>query len=108
MISNWNGAAQLKLILLFKLLGEDVRILPIHLGLIMALLHYHNGLKFTDDFHASRRKLMRFCGLRAIGTYHKYLSELVRYGYLEYVPSWHPRKASRFRFIIISELACDI
>ncbi|MBT2621951.1 hypothetical protein [Chryseobacterium sp. ISL-6] len=99
MTTNWTEKAQVVLSHFFKRLADDVRILPIHLGLIMALLYYHNGEEFIDDFHASRRKLMNFSGIRSVNTYHKYLSELVKYGYIAYIPSWHPKKASRFRFI---------
>ena len=40
-------------------------------------------------------------------TYHKCLSELVAYGYVEYRPSWHPAKGSRFRLIIHREGGTD-
>lgn len=99
MISKWNGDSQQGLSHFCKRIGDDVRVLPIHLGLVMALFYYHNGNQFTDGFHASRRKLMSFSGIKSITTYHKYLSELVRYGYLNYSPSWHPTKASCFSFI---------
>jgi hypothetical protein len=96
---NETNAAQKEFTRYLNRLADDERILPIHLSLIMALLYYHTGDKFADCFHASRLKLMRFSGVRAIGTYHKYLSELVGYGYIEYRPSWHPTKASSFKFI---------
>ena len=99
MISNWNVESQQRFSLLCKRMGDDVRILPIHLGLTMALLYHHNGDLFADCFHASRRKLMVFSGIKSVTTYHKYLTELVRYGYLAYTPSWHPTKASCFKFI---------
>lgn len=100
MISNWNAESQLEFGLFCERLGEDIRVLPIHLGLVMALLYHHNGDQFPDYFHASRRKLMCFSGVKSITTYHKFLSELVRYGYLDYCPSWHPTLASRFRFVM--------
>ena len=83
----------------FERVTGDDRLLPSHIGLIMALFYYHDAVSSFDFFHASRSRLMRFSRIRSITTYHKCLSELVAYGYLEYLPSWHPTNASRFRFI---------
>ncbi len=84
----------------FERIGDDGRLLPTHIGLVAALFHHHDCGNPNNHFHASRRKLMRFSRIRSIATYHKCLSELVAYGYLEYRSSWHPAKGSRFRFII--------
>ncbi|WDF69204.1 hypothetical protein PQ465_02195 [Sphingobacterium oryzagri] len=86
----------------FKRLADDDRLLPSHLGLVMAL-YYEGGLLPLDSFRASRRKLMRASRIRSTSTYHKCLGELVQYGYIEYEPSWHPKEASRFRFILSGE-----
>ena len=83
----------------FEEITRDDRLLPSHIGLVMALFYYHDPISPFDCFHASRSKLMRFSRIKSITTYHKCLSELVAYGYLEYIPSWHPTNASSFRFI---------
>lgn len=83
----------------FEELTSDDRLLPSHIGLVMALFYYHDPVSPVDFFHASRSRLMRFSRIKSITTYHKCLSELVEYSYLEYIPSWHPTNASRFRFI---------
>ena len=87
----------------FERIGDDRRLLPTHIGLVAALFYHHDCGNPHGHFHASRRKLMRFSRIRSIATYHKCLSELVAYGYLEYRPSWHPAKGSRFRFVIRTE-----
>ena len=84
----------------FERIGDDRRLLPTHVGLVMALFYYHDCGSGLAYFQASRKKLMRFSRIRSIATYHKCLSELVAYGYVEYRPSWHPEKGSRFRFIV--------
>lgn len=84
----------------FEHITQDDRLLPSRIGLVMALCYFQRQDNFNDFFHSSRRKLMLFSRIRSIATYHKCLSELVRYGYLEYIPSWHPTRASRFRFIM--------
>ncbi len=86
----------------FERIGDDERLLPTHVGLVMSLFYYHDCGSNLAHFRASRSKLMRFSRIRSIATYHKCLSELVEYGYVEYHPSWHPEKGSRFRFIIES------
>lgn len=88
-----------------KLLGQlagDERLLPSHMGLVMALYGQCAG-QSGASFNASRRKLMHASRIRSTSTYHKCLSELVEYGYLEYLPSWHPKEASRFRFTFEQE-----
>lgn len=87
----------------FELIAADKRLLPSHIGLIMALFYHQDEGNPWGFFHASRSRLMRFSRIRSIATYHKCLSEMVSYGYLEYIPSWHPVKASRFRFIQIAD-----
>ena len=84
----------------FEQAGNDRRLLPTHIGLVAALFHHHDCGNPHGYFHASRSRLMRFSRIRSIATYHKCLSELVAYGYVEYRPSWHPAKGSRFRLII--------
>ncbi|MGE8424319.1 MAG: hypothetical protein ACN6PI_15895 [Sphingobacterium siyangense] len=80
--------------------AKDNRLLPSHIGLFMAMFYYHEKGHPGDYFHSSRKKLMHFSRIKSIATYHKCLSDLVLYGYVDYIPSWHPTKASRFRFII--------
>ena len=80
--------------------AKDNRLLPSHIGLFMAMFYYHQKQHLGDYFHSSRKKLMYFSRIKSIATYHKCLSDLILYGYVDYIPSWHPTKASRFRFII--------
>lgn len=80
--------------------AKDNRLLPSHIGLLLAMFYYQQKECPGDYFHSSRKKLMHFSRIKSIATYHKCLSDLVLYGYVDYIPSWHPTKASRFRFII--------
>ncbi|MGJ1192608.1 MULTISPECIES: hypothetical protein [Sphingobacterium] len=80
--------------------AKDSRLLPSHIGLLLAMFYYHQKERPGEFFHSSRKKLMHFSRIKSIATYHKCLSDLILYGYVDYIPSWHPTKASRFRFII--------
>lgn len=82
--------------------AKDNRLLPSHIGLFVAMFYYHQKQPPGDYFHSNRKKLMYFSRIKSIATYHKCLSDLILYGYVDYIPSWHPTKASRFRFIIDS------
>jgi len=83
-----------------KRLSEDKRILQSHVALVSALFYYHDKKQPLGAFQGSRSKLMRHAHIQSTATYHKRLSDLVKYGYLEYTPSWHPTKGSVFRFLI--------
>src|SRR5690606_38756028 len=78
--------------------ADDARLLPSHISLLMALFHCSRDGK-GNTFQSSRSRLMRFSRIRSIATYHKCIRELVDYGYITYVPSWHPFRGSRFGFV---------
>jgi hypothetical protein len=84
---------------LIEQIDGDSRLHPLHIALLLALLYYKGDSPPTEFFNASRKKLMLVSHIRNIVSYHKYLSQLVQYGYVEYIPSWHPKKGSQFRFI---------
>lgn len=89
-----------------KRLSEDKRILQSHVALVSALFYYHDENRPLGFFQGSRSKLMRHSHIRSTATYHKRLSDLVNYGYLEYTPSWHPTKGSIFRFLMTDKTEC--
>lgn len=91
-----------------KRLSEDKRLLQSHIALISALFYYQDKKHPLGFFQGSRSKLMRHSHIRSTATYHKRLSDLVKYGYLEYTPSWHPTKASTFRFVIMDKNDTDV
>ncbi|MFZ4862420.1 hypothetical protein ACL9RF_09565 [Sphingobacterium sp. Mn56C] len=91
-----------------KRLSEDTRILQSHVALVSALFYYQDKKQPLAAFQGSRSKLMRHSHIRSTATYHKRLSDLVKYGYLEYTPSWHPTSASRFRFVIVDKKGSDV
>jgi len=88
---------------LIRCIGDDERLSSYHVALLMALLYYQNSDRPMDFFYTSRKKLMHFSRIGNIVSYHKFLTQLVKYGYIEYVPSWHPVNGSRFRFIIVTD-----
>jgi hypothetical protein len=74
--------------------ASDVRLKPTHTSLYLALCNSWIGSRFSETFQVSRRKLMRAAHIQSIVTYHKVISELQAFGYLHYLPSYHPMKGS--------------
>jgi len=82
-----------------KRLAQDNHLFHSHIALISALFYYHDKKHPLGVFQCSRSKLMLHSHIRSTATYHRRLKDLVKSGYLEYIPSWHPTKASSFRFL---------
>ena len=87
----------------FQRLASDERLLPTHISLFMALFYFCSSEDPAAPFQVSRPKLMRFSRIKSISTYHKNISDLTTYGYIEYKPSWHPQRGSQVRLIIENE-----
>jgi len=74
--------------------ATDGRLLPSHISLFIAIFFYSDEAKPDAFFKVSRRKLMRFSRIKSKATYHKCIRELVAFGYITYLPSYDPYKAS--------------
>jgi hypothetical protein len=79
-------------------IGADSRMLATHVSLLTALFVIYQREGCTNPFHVSRKKLMEFCRIRSIVTYHKCMRELDAFGYVRYQPSYHPKQGSLVRF----------
>lgn len=81
--------------LVLKLLMDD-RLKSVHLALFLALIE-----KIGFDSHrkctiSSRRELMLRAKVKSKSTYHKCISELVCFEYLNYQASYNPSQSSFF------------
>ncbi|WP_162946575.1 hypothetical protein [Chitinophaga barathri] len=45
--------------------------------------------------------MMKATLIASITTYHKYMNDLVQFGYIIYQPSYHPRNATVVRLVVI-------
>lgn len=77
----------------------DKRVNIWHMGTYLALLHLFNQNNQTNPITISRRTLMPLARIKAAPSYHKYLGDLVRFGYIHYHPSYHPKQASKVSII---------
>ncbi len=77
----------------------DMRLLPTHQSLYLALFFLWRQSGGEDLFTISRKELMPLARLQSIATYHKCLRELKAFGYIEYHPTYNYYKGSKVRLL---------
>ena len=79
----------------FSRILVDPRVSIYHIGTYLALVLLWDKNQQANPVRVSRRRIMAITRTRSIATYHKYIKELVCFGYIDYQPSYHPREGSR-------------
>lgn len=74
---------------------SDFRLTPVHIALATALCLSSS----SNPFRICRRELMLKSRIRSKATYHKVIKDLIRFRYIQYVPSYHPVQASEFKLL---------
>lgn len=82
-----------------KQIESDNRLGLYHLVLYKSLLIHYERQGFKNGFFISRRRLMNGCRIQSTKTYHKYMRGLVAFGYIEYMPTYHPLKGTEIRLV---------
>ena len=77
-----------------RIAQNDVRLSPTHISLYFVLFSYWLQNDNKNPFAITRKVVMQFSKIKSIATYHKCISDLHRYGYLIYTPSFHPANGS--------------
>lgn len=73
--------------------ARDERLSPMHVSLYLILcVIASRGVAIY--FSISRREVMQLMRITGLATYHKTIRQLHEFGYIEYVPSFHPVLAS--------------
>lgn len=80
---------------LLRLISNDDRLNPTHLSLFTGLFVHWQRSGFTSPFAITRKAMMAFSKIASIATYHKCIKELDAYGYIDYQPSYHPKRGSQ-------------
>ena len=86
------------LVALVRLIN-DRRITVWHISLYVALMHKLKENNFQNPVSITRGEVMKLAHIAGIATYHKYIKELHEYGYIKYLPSYHPSLGSTVYFI---------
>ena len=79
----------------------DDRLNPTHISLYMALFQEWNSSRFALDFFVNRRDLMNASKIGSKSTYHRCITDLNAWSYLEYFPSNNPYKGSKIKMSIM-------
>ena len=77
----------------------DERLNAWHLAIFHALVELGLRSGCLEGFCTSRKKVMKLARIKAAPTYHKYISELIAMGYIQYMPSYHPKKGSLVKLL---------
>ena len=74
--------------ILYKRIVNDERLSLTHFSIYMALLFLWYKNEMNNPFPMSRQHVMGLSHLHSIATYHKCLTQLQLYGYIQYNPSY--------------------
>lgn len=75
----------------------DRRISVGHLAIVIAIITL--AKEDNAPVFISRRIVMKLAHIKSIVTYHKLIKELQKFGYIDYIPSYHPGIRSRVCFL---------
>ena len=78
----------------FQKSTDDARLRPAHISLYMALFQIWNLNRFEESMMIFRNELMKISKISSNATYHKCITELSEFGYIDYLPSYNPLKGS--------------
>ena len=79
---------------LVRRMASDKRLGAVHVSLCAALFVVWQKDGFQNPFPVSRKSLMAYSRIASRATYHKCMRDLDGYGYIRYLPSYHPKKGS--------------
>ena len=74
---------------LYEAVLNDQRLQIRHTSLLMALILTCLHAGGDNPFIVTRARLMKLCKIQSKTTYHKCISELVEFGYIEYNPTYN-------------------
>ena len=80
--------------------SDDERLNPTHVSLYLALFLFWNMNRFRNPISISRSEVMRVSKIGSNATYHRCITDLHKWKYLEYIPSKNPFKGSMVNMFI--------
>jgi len=78
----------------FETVAQDNRLSMGHITLYMALFQFWNLNRFQNPVSICRTEIMTISKIGSTNSYTKYLKELDKFGYIQYLPSFNPMKGS--------------
>ncbi len=80
--------------------SDDERLNPTHVSLYLALFLFWNLNRFKNPISISRSEIMKVSKIGSNATYHRCITDLHKWNYLEYIPSYNPFKGSMVNMFI--------
>src|SRR5690554_8212040 len=74
--------------------SDDERLNPTHVSLYLALFLFWNMNRFRNPISISRSEVMRVSKIGSNATFHRCITDLHKWKYLEGIPAKHPFKGS--------------
>src|SRR5690554_2010848 len=81
-------------------MSDDDRLNPSHVSLYIALFQFWNMNRFKSPISVTRTDVMRVSKIGSNSTYHRCITDLHKWKYLEYLPSYNPFKGSKVNMFI--------
>ena len=81
-------------------MSDDDRLNPSHVSLYIALFQFWNMNRFKSPISVTRNDVMRVSKIGSNSTYHRCITDLHKWKYLEYLPSYNPFKGSKVNMFI--------
>ncbi|MCO5268969.1 MAG: transcriptional regulator [Brumimicrobium sp.] len=78
----------------FETVAQDNRLSMGHITLYMTLFQFWNLNRFQNPVSICRTEVMAVSKIGSTNSYTKYLKELDKFGYIQYLPSFNPMKGS--------------
>jgi hypothetical protein len=75
--------------------SKDPRIGASHVSVYMSLFQCWLSNECQDPILVNRRGIMANAKISGVATYHKCIRDLHEYGYIQYLPSYHPNCQSK-------------
>jgi hypothetical protein len=80
--------------------SDDDRLNPSHVSLYLGLFMFWNSSRFKNPISISRSEIMKVSKIGSNATYHRCITDLHKWNYLEYLPSHNPFKGSKVNMFI--------
>ena len=91
----------------FEKIAKDERIDLEHLNLFVSIYYWWAQNKFQNPVAITSKIIMNMSRLKTITAYHKCIRDLHDYGYIKYVPSFHPDLGNMVYVIEQKELVTE-
>ena len=85
--------------IIFALL-KDQRTSSAQLAIYLAILVLYQMRGDSNQVNVSRREVMQLAKINSFCTYHKAISSLIEFNYINYIPSYHPGKKTLIVFVL--------